>query len=114
MWPENNVPSEYLLLAKKLIHQDSISEREFIELCKLAVKYIQSGKVSVRTRNDMALYIGNLWLRHENIGDVSLLSEIGGQFAEWEIPGSFKIDDAIGERQWLSLLEMIDEADKNY
>lgn len=113
MWPEKDVPKDYLKLAKRLVNQETVTKREFIDLCKLAIKYVQSSDVSVRTRSDMAIYIANLWLNHKNIGSVSLLSEIGGQFGEWEIPGSFVIDD-VRRPYWELILELVDEADKKY
>lgn len=114
MWPEKNIPADYLKLAQKLVQQETVTEREFIDLCKLAIKYVKSGEVSLYTRSDMALYVANLWVCHENISDVSLLSEIGGQFGEWEIPGCFVIEDEPGKYYWDLILRLIDEADKKY
>ena len=114
MWPTKDIPDEFLKLAQGLVFKQSVTEVEFIALCKLAVKYIDSGKVPVVIRSHMALYIANIWLNHKNIGDISLLSEIGGQFAEWDREGSFVIEDDTGKEYWSDLKKWIAEADKKY
>src|SRR5438876_10220681 len=112
MWPEKDIPEEYLTLAKRLVGQPSVTEREFVDLCMLAVKYIKSGNVRLYIRSDMALYIANIWLGHKNISDSWLLDEIGGQFGEWEIPGTFVIDDELHKPYWEMLRQWIADADK--
>jgi hypothetical protein len=113
-WPEKDIPREYLVLAQELVQRPTVSERDFIDLCKMAIKYIQSGDIPINTRSDMALYIANLWVKHKNIGDVSLLSDIGGQFGEWEIPGSFIIDHEPFKQHWDLIVRLVDKADKLY
>ena len=111
---DEEYPTRYLELAQRLVAQESVSEREFVDLCLLAVKYIKSGKVSLFTRSDMAIYVSNLWFKHDNISSISLLSEIGGQFGEWEIPGHFDIESKNGKYFWDMVQRMVREADEKY
>jgi len=62
----------------------------------------------------MFMYIANLWFRHENIDDGSITSDIGGQFAEWEIPGTINLSRPNDKEQWARLKSWIDQADKKY
>lgn len=114
MWPTKDIPSDYLELAQRLVSQDYVSEREFVDLCLLAIKHVESDSVGMNTRSDMAIYISNLWFRHGNISSVSLLSEIGGQFGEWELPGHFVIDDKAGKYYCDMVRRMVYEADEKY
>lgn len=113
-WPEKGIPKDYLLIAQELVHRKDVTERQFVDLCILAIKYIDSGQVPLFVRSDMALYVANVWLGHPNILDVSLLSDIGGQFAEWEIPGTFRIEDEVHKPPWERLKKMVNEADGRY
>lgn len=114
MWPEEHVPEDYLRMAKALIARDDVTAREYINLCKLAVAYIDTGKVDGDVRSDMALYIAAVWLRNRNIDEVDILNAIGGQFGEWEIPGTFVIDTEPEKSQWQRLMKWVDEADEKY
>lgn len=114
MWPEKDLPEDYLKLAKALIAKKEVTEREFVDLCVLAIRCINEGRTTLEARSDMARYIASLWLRHKNIGDIDLLSEIGGQFAEWEIPRTFKIDDELHRPYWEDLQKWVAEADQKY
>jgi hypothetical protein len=114
MWPEKDIPEDYLELAKKLIRQGYVSEVEFVELCNLAVKHIDSGSIPIEIRSDMALYIANLWLCHNNIGDATPLDDIGGQFADWDIPGSLSVEDDLGKRYWERLKHWVDIANDKF
>ncbi len=114
MWPEKDIPLDYLILAKRLISQKVVTEREFIDLCKMAIQYVEQSKISSLTRSDMAMYIAHIWLNHKNINNVSLLSDIGGQFSEWEVPGAFMIDDEVRKVYWYRLQQWVHEADEKY
>ena len=82
-----------------------------MNLCKLAIMHIDSGDVPIAIRSHMALYIANLWLRHENISRKDLLDEIGGQFAEWDVEGTFYIESDLYKAEWERLKSWVAEAD---
>jgi len=114
MWPTDNIPQDFLDMAMPLVHKQSITEREFIDLCKLAVAEIDSGVVPLYARSDMALYIANLWLNHENISSRDLLDEIGGQFAEWDIDGALEIENELILEFWERLKRWLVAADEKF
>lgn len=112
--PNENVPPEFLTASRKLYGRKRITKREFIDLCKLAVKLAESGRTDTLGRSHMAYHITGLWLAHKNIGSASLLSGIGGQFGELEIEGSFDLDSEFDRKRWQELKEGIIEADRKY
>lgn len=113
-WPKAGIPKDYLETATRLVRQPVVTKGEFVALCTLAVHYIDTGQVPLMVRSSMALYIGSLWFRHENISESSLLSEIGGQFAEWDIPGNFDIENKLERADWELTKRLIREAQEKY
>lgn len=112
--PDENVPPEFLTLARNLASKQHVSKAEFVSLCKFAVKLIDAGQTGLYGRSHIAYHIAGLWLRHKNIDDVSLLNDIGGQFGVWDREGSFDLDDEIVNKRWSELKSWIVEADNKY
>lgn len=111
-WPKENVPDEYLEIATKLVGKSVITKKEYLDLCLLAIKLINSGQTTLTGRSNMAMYIANIWLCHENISEDDLLDEIGGQFAVFDIPGTFIIDDDLHKPYWEQLKTWVSEAEE--
>lgn len=109
-----NTPKEFQVNAKILSAKSHITKREFIDLCMLTVEKIEAGETDLQSRSDMAYELTGLWLRHENISDGSITNDIGGQFSDWEIPGTFIIDDDLHRPYWLDLKKWITEANEKY
>ena len=99
-WPAQSVPLEFLKAARELVEAQTVSKNDFLELCVFARQIIDSGRTTTQARNGMSFYIANLWTRHENIASDELLNDIGGQFAEWEIPGTFDLNREVYVEKW--------------
>jgi hypothetical protein len=113
-WPTKDIPTDYLKLAQLLVGKKEITKQEFIRLCKLAIYYTESRELKAQTQGDIFLYIANLWFRHSNIDDNSITSDIGGQFADWEIPGTLDLTHPADKKEWERLKHWIGEADEKY
>jgi hypothetical protein len=113
-WPKDEIPEEYLSLALRLIKKSFVTKREFIDLCKMAVKLVDAGQTTVQSRADMFYYITNLWFRYDNIDDGSITSDIGTTFGAWEVPGSLDLSNRHDIERWEELKAWVSEADKKY
>jgi hypothetical protein len=113
-WPTEGIPEEYLLLATRLVHRSFITKVEFVDLCKLAVKYINTGQTSVHSRAGMFLYITYLSLGHDNIDDDTITGRIGDFAADWERDGALDLQSEQGAGRWNDFESVVAEAAKKY
>jgi hypothetical protein len=114
MWTEKDVPEDYLTLANKLVHSTLVTKTDFIYLCKVAIRIVETGKLTPEGKANMFVYIADIWLRHDSIDDGSITSDIGGQFAEWEIPGTLNLKYPVNQQNWQKLKSLVAKADKAY
>jgi hypothetical protein len=114
MWPTKDIPQDYLDLAQALVKRESVTKQEFLRLCNLAVHYVDAGQTNSQSQADMFLYIANIWLKHDNVSDGSITDDIGGEFAEWEIPGQLQLQHDTDQKLWARLKSWLDIANEKY
>ena len=78
-----SVPDEFRKLLDALCSKAVISDRDFIDLCLLAVELIDD---HWDMRTGMAYHIAGVWLSSQTIREGSLLYQIGGEFGTLELP----------------------------
>jgi len=114
MPPLTGVPDDFVRLAQQLMVKSNVTKQEFVQLCKLTVDLIEAGTTTLGSRSTMAYYIASFWLGNDNVDDGSITNDIGGQFADWEIPGAFIIDDNSHRPYWEALKSWINIAEEKY
>lgn len=114
LWHEKDVPKDYLSLAISICDKDSVTKLEFLALCKSAMDIVETRKITSEGIANMFIFIASLWLRHDNIDDGSITSDIGGQFAEWEIPGTLDLEHPEYQKLWERMKSWIVIADEQY
>lgn len=101
-----SVPKEFEEHSKKLFAKESITEREFVDLCSLAVKFSES---HWEKRMGLAYTVVCFWhhVEHNN-----QLDEIAGEFASLEIPDVHVQGDV--RQKWQHVKKLILQADKDF
>lgn len=104
------VPLEFEENSKALFAKDLVSEREYVDLCLLAFKLIES---EWDKRQGMAYRLAGLWLRHKNLEENELLDQIGSEFDVLELPDKHAAGSEEGVRKhWAEVEKLVKEADK--
>lgn len=107
-----SVPKEFEEYSKDLFSKSSISKRDFVDLCLLATKLIDT---NWNKRQGMAYHIAGAWLKYKNIDDNDLLDQIGGEFGTLELPDHHAAGSEAAVRQkWQQVKELVLEADKKF
>jgi hypothetical protein len=107
-----SVPSEFEEYSKALFVKESISKREFVDLCLLATKLIDT---HWDKRQGMAYHIAGAWLKYKNLEQDDLLDQIGGEFGTLELPDYHAAGSEEEVRtKWSEVKELVKEADEKF
>lgn len=105
------VPQEYLDLSNKIYAKETITKRDFIDLCLLAVNLVDT---HWENRQGLAYHLVGM-LANPLIQEDPLLDEIGSLFGELELP-----DHHIGgteekvKEQWQEVKDLVAKAHQKY
>jgi hypothetical protein len=107
-----SVPPEFEKYSKALFKKTTITKREFVELCLLAAKFIDT---HWEQRQGMAYHITGAWFYYKNIDTDDLLDQIGAECGSLEVPDEHVIGGSKEVRKkWQELKELIKEADERF
>lgn len=107
-----SVPKEFEAHSKALFEKDSITKREFVDFCLLALKLIDK---HWDQRQGMVYSITGAWLKYDNIEEDDLLDQIGGKFGTLELPDHIVGGNEKGVwKEWQQVRKLVLEADKKF
>jgi hypothetical protein len=107
-----SVPEEFEKFSDALFKKSSISKRDFVDFCLLAIKLIDT---NWNKRQGMAYHIAGAWLSYKNIDDNDLLDQIGAEFGTLELPDHHAAgSEEETHKKWQQVKELVLEADKEY
>ncbi len=105
-----SVPPEFDKCSKALFAKNFVSEREYVDLCLLALSLLES---EWDKRQGMAYRLAGLWLRNKNLEENELLDQIGSEFGVLELPDKHSAGSEESVRkQWAEVRKLVKEADK--
>jgi hypothetical protein len=112
MTSDLTVPQEYQSFCDKLFQKQTITEREFVELCLLAMQLIDK---HWDMRQGIAYKIVGAWMNYRNIDQDELLDAIGQECGQLEIPDIHGAgSEAAARQRWEHVKELVREADQKY
>lgn len=107
-----SVPPEFEERSKVLFAKESISEREFVNLCLLATELIDT---DWDKRQGIAYHIAGAWLKYKNLEQYDLLDQIGGEFGTLELPDHHAAgSEEEVRKKWSEVKELVKEADEKF
>ncbi|HEX4774050.1 MAG TPA: hypothetical protein VH234_00850 [Candidatus Saccharimonadales bacterium] len=107
-----SVPKEFEEYSKALYDKDTISPREFVDFCLLAVNLVDS---NWDMRTGLAYHIAGVIGTHEIIKKYDLLDQISGEFGSLELPDHHAAGTEEQVRQkWEEVKSLVAEADKKF
>jgi acyl-CoA-binding protein len=109
-----NVPVAFAKHVHRLLAQQNVTERNFIDLCQSAIACFEKNTDDQVMQSNIAYHITDVWYRKPKLYAAKPLREIGRQFSEWEKPGSFHMDYILDKHSWEQLKVKIVEAHKKY
>lgn len=92
-----------------LIEKNEVSKQEFLSMAKMAIKTYRQ---QPEKREEIARSMAGLWFSDEEVEEGSSIDEIGGYFADLELPDAhidIKGFESV-EDKWDALAEKIDQA----
>jgi hypothetical protein len=107
-----SVPKEFEDYSVRLFEKDSLSERDFVDFCLLAINLVDT---NWNKRHGMAYHIVGAWLKYENIGKDALLDQISAEFGLLETADdvTFKNEKNV-RKAWDKLKQLVKEADSRF
>jgi len=107
-----SVPREFEEFSNTFFKKKAITQREFVELCLLAAKLIDT---NWDKRQGIAYNVTGAWLYYKNIDKDDLLDEIGAECGSLELPDQYiAATEKEVRKKWQKLKDLIKEADEKF
>lgn len=106
------VPIEFENYYNEKFRKDTVTEREFVDLCLLALKLLDD---NWDNRFGFAYKITHVWFTYRNIEKDELLDTIGQEIGTLEIPDNIHYSGENEVRaKWKEIEKLVKEADKKF